>query len=90
MQILANKNNMIIVNNGDFIDFISYTTHIARYDKKFDLLGIDENNWNISQTTLKQLKEFINYYTSFKYTNKKEFEEELQRNKKIKLVTCFN
>lgn len=90
MQILENKNNMFILKNGDFIDFISYTKHIARYDKKFDLLGIDRNNWDISQTTLKQLKEFVNCYTSFNYTTKKEFAEELQKNKKIKLVACFD
>ena len=89
MRVLINRNNMIIVDNGDFVDFISYTTHIARYDKRYNILGINQDDWDISQTTLKQLKEFINYYTSFKYTTKKEFEKEIEDNKKIKLVASF-
>jgi len=86
LKILENKNNMLILDNDKNIDFISYKTHIARYCKDKNILILDSYNWNISQTTIKQLKEFINYYTSFNYTTKKEFELEIEKNKKIKLV----
>ncbi len=89
MQILDNKNNMLILDNGDFIDFISYTTHIARYHKPKQILALNENYWDYSQTTLKQLKSFINLYTNFKYITKKDFETEIKINNKIKLVACF-
>lgn len=83
MEILENKNNLVIMEDeAELLQFFSYNKHIATYDKfnKKLYLGF---LWNYSQTTLKQLKNFINNYTCFYYDNKKQFELEIKNNKNI-------
>ena len=83
MRILDNKNNMLILkDNLKNLIFFSYKSHIATFDKCNNKLYLTDL-WNYSQTTLKQLKEFVNYYTSFTYTTEKEFEKEIKNNKDI-------
>lgn len=86
MEILENKNNMSIIrDNVENLVFFSYTSEVATYDKYNNKLYLTDL-WNYSQTTLKQLKYFINNYTSFKYENKKIFENEINKNNNIILI----
>lgn len=83
MRIIENKNNFTILkDNIKNLIFFSYNSHIATYDKENEKLYITIL-WDYSQTTLKQLKNFINNYTSFNYENKKQFEQEIYKNNNI-------
>jgi len=71
MRILKNKNNMIVLENGEWTYLISYETPIAKvnntikadqHESKYGLYFT--SSWNYSQTTLKQLYEFIGLYTT--------------------------
>lgn len=71
MRVLENKNNMIILEKGDWTYFISYNTPIAKVN---NTINIEQNkneyglyftsNWDYSQTTLKQLYNFMELYTT--------------------------
>lgn len=84
MQVLENKNNLLIMqNNVGNYEFFSYNSKIAVIDNKNNKLYLTDL-WDYSQTTLKQLKYFINKYSKkIIYTTKKEFEKELETNKNI-------
>lgn len=82
MKILENKNNMIILQKDDDLEFYSYNSLIAIFCVKKLVLT---KEWNYSQTTLKQLKYFINNYTSYKYESKKQFIEEIKKHN-IKII----
>lgn len=86
MKIYENKNNMLIFSNENQTYFVSYQTTIASYNEETRKLKINVNYWDYSQTTLKQLKYFINNYTCFKYETKKEFEKEIENNDNIEQV----
>ena len=86
MKIIENKNNMVIMQDADEnITLFSYFSHIATFDRFKNELYIS-TLWSYSQTTLKQVKHFINNYTSFNYENKKHFEMEIQNNNKIYII----
>lgn len=74
MEILENKKNYIVEKNANNIILYSYTSLIAIFNVENQRLNLTKL-WDYSQTTLKQLKEFINNYTIYKYTTKKEFEK---------------
>lgn len=74
MEILENKNNLIIEKNSNNYIFYSYSSLIAIYNENTKKLRLTKL-WNYSQTTLKQLKNFINNYTCYNYSSKKEFEK---------------
>lgn len=76
MEILENKSNMIILQKDDNTEFYSYNSLIAIFCGKELVLT---KKWNYSQTTLKQLKYFINNYTCFNYETKKQFIEEIKK-----------
>lgn len=86
MKILENKNNMVILENGEQAYFISYETTIAKYDYITRNLQLNVNYWDYSQTTLKQLKHFINNYTCYNYETKKDFEYKIEEIENIKFV----
>lgn len=76
MIILQNNNNKIILKNKNKDNqtetyFISYNSVIAKVNNIIDTTGTNNNyglyltsKWNYSQTTLKQLYEFIELYTT--------------------------
>lgn len=82
MEILETAKNMLIAKNNDKITFFSYNQKIATYDTITGLLYLTDL-WDYSQTTLKQLKHFVNNYTKYTYTTKKEFEAITQKNNNI-------
>lgn len=96
MEILENKNNIIIIKNLEnskkfILDLWSYKTHIASYikyiDQKSCVLKLNQKKWDYSQTTLKHLKHFINdFIEADYYTTKKEFEQKIKQNGFIFLV----
>lgn len=97
MEMLENKNNIVIISNYDYItekniiDLWSYNSHIAsfiNYNKKNNcMLKLNREKWDYSQTTLKHLKHFINdYIEKDYYTTKKEFDEKIKKNGFIYLV----
>lgn len=76
MRILKNKNNMIVLENGEWTYLISYETPIAKvnntiktdqYESKYGLYFT--SSWDYSQTTLKQLYNFIELHTTQRDTN---------------------
>lgn len=99
MEILENKNNVLIVKDTKIaffenqanekitiIKFYSYNTFIASYEVELNKLILNDNMWSFSQTTTKQFKQFINYYTSFNYTTKKDFEKIIKNNNDIVIL----
>lgn len=80
MEVLENKNNLLISKIDNIIYFTSYKTTICKYNTITKKININAMFWDYSQTTLKQLKHFINNYTDFNYENKKQFEREIQNN----------
>ena len=72
MKILENERNMMIYEQDEFTYLISYKTPIAKVSntietntKKQNNYGIYlTNDWDYSQTTLKQLYNFIELYTT--------------------------
>ena len=105
MKVLENNNNMIVLEKGDFTYLISYDSVIAKVNntiylnKKKQTYGLYlAEKWNFSQTTLKQLYQFLYYCTQrdknnnlFCYAinntnNKKEYIQKLIDNKKIKVI----
>ena len=86
MKIIENKNNMIILENESEIYFISYQTTICKYNTKTKILQVNANYWDYSQTTLKQLKYFVNEYTLYIYETKQQFEKALKTNNFIEEI----
>lgn len=83
MEVLENKNNLFISKVDDIIYFTSYKTTVCKYNTITKQLKINAMYWCYSQTTLKQLKHFINNYTIFEYQSKKQFENEILNNNSI-------
>ena len=108
MKILKNENNMLIIEKEkeDLTYFISYTTPIAAVyntidtNKKRQKYGLYlTKDWDYSKTTLKQLYNFIELYTTQRDTsgntiaymltqskNKKEYIKKLIDTKIIKII----
>lgn len=66
MKVLRNRNNMLILENKEATYLISYNSVVA---KVVNTLGNDYGlslgvDWDYSQTTLKQVYEFIELYTT--------------------------
>ena len=83
MEILKNKNNILIIKNDNKVSLASYETLIAIFNETTKTLKLDATYWDYSKTTLKHLKEFINNYTCFNYETKKDFEKEIKNNDNI-------
>jgi len=72
MKVLENKNNMTILENKEWTYFISYESVVAKVCNTIELNDKKHNNyglyltykWDYSQTTLKQLYNFIELYTT--------------------------
>jgi hypothetical protein len=79
MEILETQKNLLICKDYASITFYSYNSKIAEYHVLNRTLVLT-SLWNYSQTTLKQLKHFINTYTDFEYKDKKQFEELIKEN----------
>lgn len=106
MKVLENNNNMMILESGDYTYLISYKSIIAKVNntiylnKKKQTYGLYlTDKWDYSQTTLKQLYNFIELYTTqrdknknmFGYAltqtnNKKEYIQKLINDKLIKVI----
>ena len=107
MEILENKNNMTILRKGEFTYLISYKTPIAKVSNTIETDPEKTNNygiyftnaWNYSRTTLKQLYNFIELYTTQrdntgntisymlgKEKNKKEYIKKLINDNIIKII----
>jgi hypothetical protein len=82
MEILETAKNMLVVKNNNKTTLFSYNQKIATYNTATGLLCLTDL-WDYSQTTLKQLKHFINNHTKYTYTTKKEFETITQKNNNI-------
>ncbi len=82
-----NNNNIILKDDKGVLYYFSYNSLIAKYDTKKDILTLFKK-WDYSQTTLKYLYRFINYYfydlTAF--ANKKSVIEKMIKENKIKYV----
>jgi hypothetical protein len=91
MKILENKNNICIIENGDWIYLFSYNVPIAKVNNTIKN-DIKENkyglyftiNWDFSQTTLKHLYRFIELYTTQRDENSDTFGYILDYNTKNK------
>ena len=82
MIILENGNNYTILREENNYILISYKSHVATYNsgaKKLKLF----NNWDYSRTTLKQVKDFVNYYTNKEYKTKQQFEKLIKTSEEI-------
>lgn len=109
MKILKNENNVLIIEKEkeDLTYFISYTTPIAMVCNTIETSKNKKNNyglyltkdWDYSKTTLKQLYNFIELYTTQRNAtgnmigymlrqakNKKEYIKKLIENKTIKTI----
>lgn len=87
MEILENKRNCSIMKENEILTFLSYNSKIATFNKKTSMLKLNSKKWDSSQTTLKQLKSFINNYVEKDYyLNRKDFEKRIHKNGNIFLV----
>jgi len=59
------NNQIVVEHNNGIIDFVSYDSHIARINKKGDL--IFGKNWDYSKTTLKHLYIFLRQQGLYNY-----------------------
>ena len=79
MRILKNKNNMVVLENGEWTYLISYKSPIAKVNNTIKTDGNNEYGlyftvaWDYSQTTLKQLYNFIGLYTTQRDENNNMF-----------------
>ena len=85
MEILKNEKNLLITKEKNIYRFYSYNSLISEYHETTKKLVLTYL-WNFSQTTLKQLKNYINNYTCFNYENKKQFEKEIEKNNNIMIL----
>lgn len=89
IKTLENKKNTCILSYDNIYQLENYKSTIAKYDiitQKLYLNTSKLNNkiiWNYSQSTLKELKNFINNYTCYNYANFKEFKKVVTENKNI-------
>ncbi len=72
--------NQFIILDGKKTIFQSYNSKIAEWDGETLRVFPD---WDYSKTTLKYFKQFINDFTSYTYTTKKEWEKIMQESKNI-------
>lgn len=80
-----NNNNIILKDDKGILYLFSYNSKIAEYDTKKDILTLFKD-WNYSNTTLKYLYRFINfyYYDLTDINNKKALINKMIEQKKIK------
>lgn len=89
IKTLENKKNTCILNYDNLYQLINYNSTIAKYDQTTKKLYLNNsllNNkiiWKYSQSTLKELKNFINNYTYFNYVNFQDFQKVVAENKNI-------
>lgn len=84
MKIIKNENNHIILEHNNFTYLISYNSVVA---KVCNTMSIDNNeyglyltiDWDYSKTTLKNLYEFIELYTTQRDTKGNMFAYQLDR-----------
>lgn len=87
MEILENEKNCLIIEENEVLTFFSYNSKIAAFNRKTSILKLNSKKWDFSQTTLKQLKRFINNYVEKDYyLNRKDFEKRIHKNGNIFLV----
>lgn len=86
MEILENKTNMVILENNNTFYLVSYKTTVASYNNITKQLNLNAIYWDYSQTTLKQVKYFINNYTCYYYESKKDFEISMENVNKLQYV----
>lgn len=87
MEILENGKNCLIMEENEVLTFFSYNSKIAVFNRKKSILKLNSKKWDFSQTTLKQLKRFINSYVEDGYyVNRKDFEKRIHKNGNIFLV----
>lgn len=107
MKILENERNMVIYEQGEFTYLISYKTPIAKVSNTIETDPEKQNNygiyltkdWDYSATTLKQLYDFIELYTTQRdetgnmigymlgqKTNKKEYIKKMIQDGFIKMI----
>lgn len=87
MEILENGKNCLIMEENEVLTFSSYNSKIATFNKRTSILKLNSKKWDFSQTTLKQLKKFINNYVEKDYyLNRKDFEKRIHKNGNIFLV----
>ena len=90
MKILENGKNFLVKEDNGILEFWSYTTKIASFNKNRLILKLNREKWDFSQTTLKQLKNFINKYVeNGYYLSRKDFEKRIHKNGNIFLVNEF-
>lgn len=80
MEIVRNERNFTIIEHESNLYMFSYNSKIAIYSKAGASLTLGRK-WNYSQTTLKQLKLFMNELTCFKYETKQQVENDIKSGK---------
>lgn len=80
-----NNNNIILKDDKGILYYFSYDSLIASYNQKSDTLTLFKK-WDYSQTTLKYLYRFINFYfyDLNSFNNKKALINKMIEQKKIK------
>lgn len=81
MELKNLETNQNVVIEQEEKTFFSYGQEIAIF--KNGTLKLKKDMWNYSKTTAKYFKIFINDFTNFNYTNRKNFEKEIKNNKNI-------
>ena len=82
-RILESKNNLVIIREDEKTSLYSYKTWIATFNSETKELQLNNIYWDYSRTTLKQLKDFINYYTCYTYASKKDFTQYMEHCQEI-------
>lgn len=84
-RVLEIKNNYVILEEEQYIRLYSYRTYIGQYNYETKKLEISGRYWDYSNTTLKHVKNFIDYYTNFEYKTKKAFEKLIENDENIEV-----
>lgn len=73
MDICMLKANQVTIRTGNVRYFYSYDSPICAYDYDSQILYLNNDVWDYSNTTRKYFKEFLESYTSIDYDSKAKF-----------------
>lgn len=65
--------NHIVIEDSDVAVFYSYESFICYFDKNEEMLHLNSDMWDYSNTTRKYFKKFINDFTNLTYDTKAKF-----------------
>lgn len=82
-SIITMANNQNILRLGDVFHLYSYDSYICEYNRLTNVLKLNSNMWDYSNTTRKYFKKFLEEYTDIPYVTKNKFMERVSLDENI-------